>query len=102
MDVEQRELEDSFEHGGATHHMWLHLPPDIWGRRIRGVVAATVTRTATGHSVELVDRSGSAHLFVPAESLEEASATLRKAVMAGDLGEGLPHAAQPDSPGDGA
>ena len=48
MNLERQELEDSFEHAGASYRMWLHLPHDIWGDRISGVVAATVTRTSPG------------------------------------------------------
>jgi hypothetical protein len=102
MNVERQELEDSFEHAGAAYHMWLHLPHDIWGDRINGVVAATVTRTSPAPPVELVDRFGGSHLFVSSESLEQASETLRNAIKAGELVQGLAHAVHPDSPGDGA
>jgi hypothetical protein len=102
MNVELRELEDSFEHAGATYQIWLHQPHDIWGDRIGGVVVATVTRMSPGRPVEFVDRSGGPHLYLSAQSFEEASQKLQKALKDGALVQGSRHAVRPDSPGDGA
>jgi hypothetical protein len=102
IDEAQHEIEDSFEHAGATYRIWVHLPHDIWGRRIKGVVAATASRMTPAPAVELVNREGSPHLFLSVHTLGEACEKLENAIKAGELTEGLPHAVRPDSPGDGA
>ena len=102
MNTDPREVEHSFRHAGASYHMWLHLPYDIWGSRIEGVVAATATRMTPNPPTELVNRSGSPHLFLSARSLDEGIQKLEQAIVSGDLHDGLPHSVHPDSPGDGA
>jgi hypothetical protein len=102
MDDDRREVEGSFEHGGASFRMWLHLPHDIWGKRIEGVVAATATRMTPDPPAELVNRSGSPHLFLSAQSLDDAMKQLEHAIKSGDLVDSFPHSVRPDSPGDGA
>jgi hypothetical protein len=102
MNADRREVDHSFTHGGASYHMWLHLPYDVWGNRVEGVVAATATRMTPDPPAELVNRSGSPHLFLSAQSLDEGIQKLERAIVSGALIDGLPHSVRPDSPGDGA